>query len=162
MSTGLKQAAANRTGMSSLVAAVVAMTGLLLSYCVTMPSSGDRCCKPSLHALSKRTVCRGLSCRGLAVEEFPLLLLSVGEYIAVRRGLVSKADALAGKRSEVSSYAEVISLDWRIIYCNTLAAVCTVYIGGITCAIVINTCTAFIMLFFHLLLPAGCGCRQVG
>lgn len=42
-------------------------------------------------------------CRGLAVEEFPLLLLTVGEYIAARRGLggFSKADALAGKRAEV-------------------------------------------------------------
>jgi len=41
--------------------------------------------------------------RGLAVEEFPLLLLTVGEYIAARRGLggFSKADALAGKRAEV-------------------------------------------------------------
>jgi hypothetical protein len=37
------------------------------------------------------------------VEEFPLLLLSVGEYIAARRSLggFSKADALAGKRAEV-------------------------------------------------------------
>lgn len=42
--------------------------------------------------------------RGLAVEDFPLLLLSIGEYIAVRRGLsgLSQADALAGKRAEVS------------------------------------------------------------
>lgn len=42
--------------------------------------------------------------RGLTIEEFPLLLLSVAEYIAVRRGLagLSKADALAGKRAEVS------------------------------------------------------------
>jgi hypothetical protein len=37
------------------------------------------------------------------VPEFPLLLLTVGEYIAARRGLggFSKADALAGKRAEV-------------------------------------------------------------
>lgn len=42
--------------------------------------------------------------RGLSVEEFPLLLLSVGEYIAARRNLggFSKADALAGKRAQVS------------------------------------------------------------
>jgi hypothetical protein len=45
-----------------------------------------------------------LSCRGLTVPEFPLLLLTVGEYIAARRNLggFSKADALAGKRAEVS------------------------------------------------------------
>lgn len=38
------------------------------------------------------------------MEEFPLLLLTVGEYIAARRNLggFSKADALAGKRAEVS------------------------------------------------------------
>jgi hypothetical protein len=43
-------------------------------------------------------------CRGLTIPEFPLLLLTVGEYIAARRGLggFSKADALAGKRAEVS------------------------------------------------------------
>lgn len=37
--------------------------------------------------------------RGLTIEEFPLLLLTVGEYIAARRNLggFSKADALAGK-----------------------------------------------------------------
>lgn len=45
--------------------------------------------------------------RGLAVEDFALLLLSVGEYIAARRGLdgYSKADALAGKRAEVRAPA---------------------------------------------------------
>lgn len=38
----------------------------------------------------------------MAVDDFALLLLSVGEYVAVRRGLpgLSKADALAGKRAE--------------------------------------------------------------
>ncbi|KAF6259138.1 hypothetical protein COO60DRAFT_1514679 [Scenedesmus sp. NREL 46B-D3] len=43
--------------------------------------------------------------RGLTIEEFPLLLLSVGEYIAVRRelGSLSKADALAGKRAEAAT-----------------------------------------------------------
>lgn len=41
--------------------------------------------------------------RGLAVEDFPLLLLSVGEYIAVRRGLFNKADALAGKCAEAAT-----------------------------------------------------------
>lgn len=40
-----------------------------------------------------------LTHRGLTIEEFPLLLLTVGEYIAARRNLggFSKADALAGK-----------------------------------------------------------------
>eukprot|EP00879_Flechtneria_rotunda_P011883 GHRR01012412.1.p1 GENE.GHRR01012412.1~~GHRR01012412.1.p1 ORF type:complete len:166 (+),score=65.08 GHRR01012412.1:1775-2272(+) len=43
--------------------------------------------------------------RGLSVDEFGLLLLSVGEYVAVRRGLpvLSKADALAGKRAEAAT-----------------------------------------------------------
>jgi hypothetical protein len=42
----------------------------------------------------------GLLCRGLTIEEFPLLLLTVGEYIAARRNLggFSKADALAGEQ----------------------------------------------------------------
>jgi CBS domain-containing protein len=50
--------------------------------------------------------------RGLAIEDFPLLLLSVGEYIAVRRGLFSKADALAGKRAEAATsgkWAELLT-----------------------------------------------------
>ncbi|WIA28067.1 hypothetical protein OEZ86_010652 [Tetradesmus obliquus] len=52
--------------------------------------------------------------RGLTIEEFPLLLLSVAEYIAVRRGLagLSKADALAGKRAEAATagkWAELLS-----------------------------------------------------
>jgi CBS domain-containing protein len=52
--------------------------------------------------------------RGLTIEEFPLLLLPVAEYIAVRRGLggANKADALAGKRAEaatVGKWAELLS-----------------------------------------------------
>lgn len=47
--------------------------------------------------------------RGLLPDQFGLLLLSVGEYIAARRGLagLSQADALAGKRAEA-----VTSGDW--------------------------------------------------
>ncbi|KAF8072382.1 CBSCBS2 [Scenedesmus sp. PABB004] len=50
--------------------------------------------------------------RGLAVEDFPLLLLTVGEYIAARRGLpaLSKADALAGKRAEAATSGDWASL----------------------------------------------------
>jgi CBS domain-containing protein len=52
--------------------------------------------------------------RGLTIEEFPLLLLTVAEYIAVRRGLggANKADALAGKRTEAATagkWAELLS-----------------------------------------------------
>jgi hypothetical protein len=51
----------------------------------------------------------GCAFRGLAIDDFPLLLLSVGEYVAVRRGLqgLSKADALAGKRAEVRDESAV-------------------------------------------------------
>jgi len=50
--------------------------------------------------------------RGLTVPEFPLLLLTVGEYIAARRNLggFSKADALAGKRAEAATTGDYASL----------------------------------------------------
>jgi CBS domain-containing protein len=49
--------------------------------------------------------------RGLTIEEFPLLVLTVGEYIAARRNLggFSKADALAGKRANTGDYAALLS-----------------------------------------------------
>lgn len=50
-------------------------------------------------------VLRLYCCRGLAVEDFPLLLLSVAEYVAVRRGLLNKSDALGSKRTEVGGIA---------------------------------------------------------
>lgn len=40
--------------------------------------------------------------RGLTADDFPLLLLPVGEFILVRQGLASKADALEGKHVQVS------------------------------------------------------------
>jgi hypothetical protein len=57
----------------------------------------------ALRAHTHTSLSRARTRRGLAVEEFALLLLSVGEYIAARRGLAgsSKEDALAGKRAEV-------------------------------------------------------------
>jgi hypothetical protein len=62
---------------------------------------------PPSALLSSCSCAASAACRGLTIEEFPLLLLPVAEYIAVRRGLggTSKADALAGKRAEVRAAA---------------------------------------------------------
>ena len=59
------------------------------------------------HSSSMDTITSSLApllahCRGLTAEEFPLLLLSAGEFAAIRSGVagVTKEEALAGKKVE--------------------------------------------------------------